>query len=158
MAPLHLIRSPWQLPALVHQSCECLPLQSPTKTRKARTCPFQAALRTRPSNTAPSAPLTALAPPPQPQLPPLHPLVVPPRQTRAQRRTSHGGARPRPSCPAADGPAAGRGDASRARSPEGGNFLSASVWTPSLSFFFSMSQLLLKTISLQLMKTKEQAL
>lgn len=131
-----------------------LPLQSPTKRRRARTCPSQEALRTRPSNTAPSAPPTALAPPPQSQLRPLHPLV-PPHQARAQRRTSHGGARPRPRPrrPAADGPAAGRGDASRARSPQGRNLLSDSVRSPSFLFIFDES-VASGTISLQLMKKR----
>lgn len=153
MAALHLISSPGQLPGPVCLSRECLPLQSPTKTRRAKTCLSRAALRTRPSSTAPSAPPMAWAPPPQPQLPALHP-PGPAHPTRARRRTSHGGARPRHKRPAADGPAAGRGDASRKRSPEPRNSLSASV---PLSHFFSKSQLLLKAISLQL-KTNEQAL
>lgn len=106
----------------VRQSRECLPLQSPTKTRRARTCPSRAALRTRPSNTAPSAPPTAWAPPPpQPQLPPLHP-PVPPHQTRAQRRTRHGGARPRHSPPAADGPASRAGWCFQSAVPRGKEF------------------------------------
>lgn len=135
MAPLHLIRSPWQLPGHVRQSRECLPPQSPTKTRRARTCPSRAALRTRPSNTAPSAPPTASAPPPRPRLRPLRPLV-PPRQTRAQRRTSHGGARPRHSRPAADGPAGRAGWCFQSAVPRGKEFALCFSWDPRLVIYF----------------------
>lgn len=152
-------------------------LQSLTKTTAVRRCPSPAARRMRPSSTALSAPPTGSAPPPRPRPSPPRPAPPPP-QTRAQRRASRGGAPPSLSLQGVDCPKTCPSVNTGALLPlrflwqtEERDSLSASVWT---ALFLIYSWLVCFYVwsvissvgdafenamfSLELMKTKEQAL